>query len=134
MMDSLFLEIITPERQFYIGPAEELVIPSIDGLYGIQPGHEPAVTAMEPGELRYRVNGQWHTAAIGQGFVEIMPERAIVLVSTAEKPDEIDAKRAQQAKERAEERIRQQKSVEEYYQSKAALARAMARLKVKGRR
>ena len=51
-MADLFLEIITPERQFYIGPAEELVIPAIDGLYGVQPGHEPAVTAMEPGELR----------------------------------------------------------------------------------
>ena len=115
-MADLFLEIITPERQFYIGPAEELVIPAIDGLYGVQPGHEPAVTA------------------IGQGFVEIMPERAIVLVSTAEKPEEIDAKRAQEAKERAEERMRQKKSVEEYYRSKAALARAMARLKVSGRR
>ena len=130
-MADLFLEIITPERQFYIGPAQELVIPAIDGLYGVQAGHEPA---MEPGELRYKVDGEWHVAAIGQGFVEIMPERAIVLVSTAEKPEEIDAKRAQEAKERAEERMRQKKSVEEYYHSKAALARAMARLKVSGRR
>lgn len=133
-MADLFLEIITPERQFYIGPAQELVIPAIDGLYGVQVGHEPAVTAMEPGELRYKVDGEWRIAAIGQGFVEIMPERAIVLVSTAEKPEEIDAKRAQEAKERAEERMRQKKSVEEYYHSKAALARAMARLKVSGRR
>ena len=129
-MADLFLEIITPERQFYIGPAQELVIPAIDGLYGVQAGHEPAVTAMEPGELRYKVDGEWHVAAIGQGFVEIMPERAIVLVSTAEKPEEIDAKRAEEAKER----LRQKKSVEEYYRSQAALARAMARLKVSGRR
>ena len=133
-MATLFLEIITPERQFYIGPAEELVIPAIDGLYGVLPGHEPAVTAMEPGELRFRVNGEWKTAAIGQGFVEIMPERAIVLVSSAEDPAEIDAKRAQEALERAEERLRQKKSVEEYHRSKAAMARAMARLKVAGRR
>ncbi|WP_395150897.1 ATP synthase F1 subunit epsilon [uncultured Allofournierella sp.] len=133
-MATLFLEIITPERQFYIGPAEELVIPAIDGLYGVLPGHEPAVTAMEPGELRFRVNGEWKTAAIGQGFVEIMPERAIVLVSSAEDPAEIDAKRAQEALERAEERLRQKKSVEEYHRSKAAMARAMARLKVSGRR
>lgn len=133
-MATLFLEIITPERQFYIGPAEELVIPAIDGLYGVLPGHEPAVTAMEPGELRFRVNGEWKTAAIGQGFVEIMPERAIVLVSSAEDPAEIDAKRAQEALERAEERLRQKKSAEEYHRSKAAMARAMARLKVSGRR
>lgn len=133
-MAELFLEIITPERQFYVGPAQELVLPAIDGLYGVQAGHEPAVTALEPGELRYKVNGEWRIAAIGQGFVEIMPERAIVLVGTAEKPEEIDQKRAEQAKERAEERLRQKKSVQEYYQSKAALARAMARLKVSGRR
>lgn len=133
-MAELFLEIVTPERQFYVGPAEQLVIPAIDGLYGVQAGHEPAVTAMEPGELRYKVNGEWYTAAIGQGFAEIMPERAIVLVSSAEKPEEIDAKRAEEAKERAEERMRQKKSVEEYYRSKAALARAMARLKVSGHR
>ncbi|MBU3806161.1 MAG: ATP synthase F1 subunit epsilon [Candidatus Fournierella pullistercoris] len=133
-MKTLFLEIITPERQFYIGPAEELVLPAIDGLYGVQPGHEPAVTAMEPGELRFKVDGEWQVAAIGQGFVEIMPDRAIVLVSSAEHPDEIDQRRAQEALERAEERMRQKKSVEEYYYSKAAMARAMARLKVSRRR
>ena len=133
-MKTLFLEIITPERQFYIGPAEELVLPTIDGLYGVQPGHEPAVTAMEPGELRFKVDGEWQVAAIGQGFVEIMPDRAIVLVSSAEHPDEIDQRRAQEALERAEERMRQKKSVEEYYYSKAAMARAMARLKVSRRR
>ena len=133
-MKTLFLEIITPERQFYIGPAEELVLPAIDGLYGVQPGHEPAVTAMEPGELRFKVDGEWQVAAIGQGFVEIMPDRAIVLVSSAEHPDEIDQRRAQEALERAEERMRQKQSVEEYYYSKAAMARAMARLKVSRRR
>ena len=52
-MDNLFyLEIITPEKQFYVGPAEGLVIPAIDGAYGVQPGHEPVVTAIEPGIAR----------------------------------------------------------------------------------
>ena len=51
---TFYLEIITPERQFYIGPAEALVFPAVDGEMGVYPGHEPAVTAVEPGELRYR--------------------------------------------------------------------------------
>ena len=54
---TFYLEIITPERQFYIGPAEALVFPAVDGEMGVYPGHEPAVTAVEPGELRYKVDG-----------------------------------------------------------------------------
>ena len=129
--NTFYLEILTPERQFYTGPAVSLVVPAVDGQMGIQPGHEPAVTAIEPGELRFLADGQWQTAAIGSGFAEIMPDYAILLVSFAERPEEIDLKRAQAAKQRAEERLRQQKSVHEYYHSKAALARAMARLKTR---
>lgn len=129
--NTFYLEILTPERQFYTGPAVSLVVPAVDGQMGIQPGHEPAVTAIEPGELRFLADGQWQTAAIGSGFAEIMPDYAILLVSFAERPEEIDLKRAQAAKQRAEERLRQQKSVQEYYHSKAALARAMARLKTR---
>ena len=115
--NTFYLEIITPERQFYIGPAEALVLPAVDGQMGVYPGHEPAVTAVEPGELRYKADGQWEPAAVGAGF--------------AEHPEEIDRKRAEAAKERAEERLRQKQSIHEYYHSKAALARAMARLKAR---
>ena len=127
------LEILTPERQFYAGPCESLILPAVDGQMGVQTGHEPVVTAIEPGELRFLRDGQWQIAAVGSGFAEIMPEYAILLVSFAEKPEEIDRKRAEAARQRAEERMRQKQSVEEYYRSKAALARAMARLKT-GRR
>lgn len=133
MANTFYLEIITPDRQFYIGPAESLILPSLDGAYGVEPGHEPVVTAIEPGELRYKVDGVWERAAVSTGFAEIMPDYTILLVSAAEHPDEIDAKRAEDAKERAEERLRQKASIQEYYSSKAALARAMARLKMRGR-
>ena len=129
-MDSTFtLEILTPDRQFYVGPAEAMVLPILDGLYGVQPGHEPVVTAIEPGELRYKVDGQWQLAAVSTGFAEIMPDYAILLVAAAEHPEEIDLRRADAARERAEERIRQKQSIQEYHSSQAALARAMARLK-----
>ena len=128
---TFYLEIITPERQFYIGPAEALVFPAVDGEMGVYPGHEPAVTAVEPGELRYKVDGKWEPAAVGAGFVEIKPDYVILLVGFAEHPEEIDRKRAEAARERAEERLRQKQSIHEYYHSKAALARAMARLKTR---
>ena len=125
------LEIVTPDRYFFKGQAESLILPAIDGLYGVEAGHEPVVTAVEAGELRFKTEGQWQIAAVGQGFAEILPDYAILLVSSAERPEEIDARRAEAAKERAEEYLRQKQSVQEYYRSKAALARAMARLKIK---
>lgn len=129
-MDSTFtLEILTPDRQFYVGPAEAMVLPILDGLYGVQPGHEPVVTAIEPGELKYKTQGQWNLASVSSGFAEIMPDYAILLVAAAERPEEIDLKRAEAARQRAEERLRQKESLQEYHSSQAALARALARLK-----
>ena len=104
-------------------------MPAIDGQYGVQPGHEPVVTALEPGTVRYCVDGTWNEVVVSMGFAEIMPDYAILLVDTAERPDEIDRARAERALERAEERMRQKQSIQEYYRSKAAIARAMARLK-----
>ena len=132
--NTFYLEIITPERQFYIGPAQALIFPAVDGQMGVYAGHAPTVTAIEPGELRYKVDDVWEPAAVGAGFAEIKPDYVILLVGFAEHPEEIDRKRAEAAKLRAEERLRQKQSIQEYYHSKAALARAMARLKAVRRR
>ena len=128
MAATFLLEIVTPERQFFTGQVESLVIPASDGSYGVQAGHEPVVIAIEPGMARYQADGEWHDLVVTQGFAEIMSDYAIVLVSAAERPEDIDEARAQRAKERAEERLRQHGSRQEYYRSKAALARATARL------
>ena len=130
---TFYLEIITPERQFYIGPAQALVLPIVDGEMGVYAGHEPAATALEPGELRYKVDGRGGRGAEGPGFGQIKPDYVILLASFAERPEEIDRKRAEAAKARAEERLRQKQSIQEYHHSKAALARAMARLKTRPR-
>lgn len=122
------LEIVTPERQFFTGPVESLMLPALDGEYGVLPGHEPVVTAVEPGEARYKVDGVWHSVIVTQGLAELMSDYAILLVAAAERPEDIDAARAQRAKERAQERLRQHDSQREYYRGKAALARANARL------
>ena len=131
MDKTFYLEIITPEKQFYVGPASSLVMPALDGEYGVQPGHEPIVTAIEPGLVRFQADGAWTEVVVSDGFAEVMPDYVILLVSSAERPEEIDRARAERAKERAEERLRQKQSVREYHLSKAALARAMARLRVR---
>ncbi len=105
-------------------------MPAPDGQKGVLPHHENMVIAVDPGELHFKKpDGEWVTAAVSMGFAEIMNNRVSVLVNTAERPEDIDVKRAEEAKERAEERLRQKQSIQEYHLSQASLARAMARLK-----
>ena len=133
MGKTFYLEITARDRKFYNGECEMMIFPAIDGEQGILPNHESMVTAVKTGELRFKVNGEWKEAAVGDGFVEIMPEFVVLLADTVEWPDEIDIRRAEEAKERAQERLRQKESQKEYYHSKAELSRAMARLKLTGK-
>jgi F-type H+-transporting ATPase subunit epsilon len=130
MAKTFHLEIIATDRLFFSGEVEHLVITAIDGLIGIMAGHEPLVTCLPTGELKYVVNGEWKYAAISEGFIQVMPDSSIILAETCELPEEIDIKRAQEARERAEELLRQKQSIKEYYETQAALNRAMNRLKI----
>ncbi|MDE6779989.1 MAG: ATP synthase F1 subunit epsilon [Ruminococcus sp.] len=130
MAKSFYLEIIAANRVFYQGDCEHLVITAIDGLLGIMYGHEPLITSLPVGELKYMVDGKWHYAAISEGFIQVMPESSIILADSCELPEEIDIKRAEEARERAEEKLRQKQSIMEYYHTQAALNRAMNRLKI----
>ena len=130
MAKTFHLEIIATDRVFFSGEVEHLVITAIDGLLGIMAGHEPLVTGLPTGELKYLVDGEWKYAAISEGFIQVMPDSSIILAETCELPEEIDIKRAQEARERAEERLRQKQSIKEYYETQAALNRAMNRLKI----
>ncbi len=133
MAKTFDLEIIASDRPFFKGDCEMLVFPGIDGEYGILPNHEAMVTCLNAGELRFKVDGEWTNVAVSDGFVEIMPNFVVLIADTVEKPEEIDIKRAEKAKIRAEERLRQKQSIKEYYQTQAALNRAMSRLKVTNR-
>ncbi len=130
MAKTFHLEIIATDRIFFSGEAEHLVVTAIDGLLGIMAGHEPLVTSLPTGELKYLVDGVWKYAAISEGFIQVMPDSSIILADTCELPEEIDIKRAQEAKERAEELLRQKQSIKEYYETQAALNRAINRLKI----
>ncbi len=132
MASTFYLEMVSPQNIFFSGNARQIILPGLDGAYGVLPNHEPMVTAMMAGVVRYQdQEGTWHEAVVSDGCVEVMPERVILLAATIERPEEIDRNRALAAKRRAEERMRQQQSQREYYQTQAALARALARLKAK---
>lgn len=127
------LEIITPERIFFYGEVESVIIPTPDGYRSIQKMHEPMVSALSIGDMRLCIDGEWKECTTSEGFVEVRPDETIIFSQAVEWPEEIDMLRAKEAKERAEERLRQKQSYQEYMQNQIALARAMVRLRV-GRR
>ncbi len=132
-MNVFQLEILASDKTFYKGEAEIIIIPSIDGEQGILANHEPMVIAVKSGELRFKVNGEWTRAAAGRGIAQIMKDKVTLLLETAEKPKDIDVRRAEQAKIKAEEQLRQKQSIIQYHESKAALSRAMSRLRAAGK-
>jgi F-type H+-transporting ATPase subunit epsilon len=91
------------------------------------------VAALDIGTMKILANGEWMECTTSEGFVEVRPDETIIFSQTAEWPNEIDLRRAQEARERAEEKLRQQLSHTEYMQNQIALARAMVRLRA-GRR
>ena len=129
-MATFFLEVITPERKFFSGEADSVVFKSIDGEMGVLARHAPTVVAVTVGSLRITSQGKRIEALVTDGFAKIMPDKVIILIDTAEYPEEIDINRAREAKLRAEERLQKQSSQLEYMRSKAALSRAMARLRI----
>lgn len=93
--------------------------------------HSDMMIATDTGTIRFQTeDGAWQEAVIGTGFTQVINNRVTILVEFAERPEEIDALRAREAKERAEEQLRQKQSLQEYYHTQASLARAMARLRL----
>lgn len=131
MENSYFLEIVTPERKFFSGDVEMVILKTPEGEMGILKGHIPMVVAVAIGPIKIKKDGEWLEAVLNEGFMEIRQDKTVILADTAEWPDEIDINRAKAAKERAEERLRSRLANVEHVRSQTALARALARLKVK---
>lgn len=131
----LRLEIVTPEAKTYSDDVDSVVIPGIDGELGVLPLHAPLMTQLEPGELRVLKGGQELRLVVGEGFVEITPEKVAVLTDMAVKESDIDESAAEEAIRRAEQAMSGEKlSNEEYAANNAALLRSLALIKVKRRR
>ncbi|MDD4715414.1 MAG: ATP synthase F1 subunit epsilon [Oscillospiraceae bacterium] len=129
-MKTFPLDILTPEHQFFSTHAEALTIQAPDGSLTILAGHAPLVAPFIPGSLSVKVNGEWKEAFHSSGFLEVLREGVIVFAQACEWPENIDEKRALEAKRRAEERLRQRQSINEHQNSQIALARAMVRLQL----
>lgn len=130
-MNKFLLEIITPEKSFYRGEVESINIPSIGGGCTIEAGHQPMVFATEPGTLRITADGASREAFMSEGFIEVRPDETLVFSQAVEWPEDINERRAAEAKERAEEQLRRNRSAAEYRLNRLALQRAFARLRVK---
>jgi len=130
-MPKLFnLKIITPEREFFDGDVEAVSANAPDGNVMVLADHAPMIMPVKVGNIGIKKDGKWETSVNSEGFMEVRHEGVLVFVQACEHPEEIDARRAEEAKRRAEEQMRQKQSMSEYKQSKIALARAMARLQI----
>ena len=127
-MNSFILNITASSGEFYQGSCESMVLPVKDGVYGVQAGHSPVLVAIHMGMLKFTVDGETREILVGDGIAEVTPTFVLLLVDSAERPEDIDKNRAEAARIRAEERLQHQQSMHEYYQSKIALDRAMQRL------
>lgn len=134
MAKTFHLDVLASDKYFFSGDCEELVFPCIDGSYGVLPNHEPMISCLAAGDLKFKVDGEWREAIVSDGFLEIMPNYVKILADTAERPEDIDRKRAEAAKARAEERLRQHLSTKEFYHTQAAFNKALARLKISSKK
>ena len=136
--DSIELIVVTPERQLLRQSVTEVTLPGANGCLGVLPGHAPLITELGIGELTYRQKSgsEDATLAIISGFSEVLADRVTVLAETAEKPEEIDVARAEQAKKRAEQRLASASSDPNIDWSRAAVAlqRSLIRIQVARKR
>ena len=133
-METFQVHILAVDRTFYEGPCVSLTIPTSDGEQGILAHHSNMIAAVRPGTLRYQAPGQpVQMAAVSPGIVKVEKNDVLVLVDSAERPEEIDAARARREADEAREAILQKKSRQEYQVAQATLARALNRLRVKAR-
>jgi F-type H+-transporting ATPase subunit epsilon len=126
------LEVVTPEREVLSEEVSAAVVPGEDGYFGVLPSHEPFITTLMSGTLEYQQNGEKKILVIHQGFVEVLPDKVIIAAEKAERPEEIDAERAQAALGRAEKRLKEHGKDVDLDRARASLTRAAARLSVLG--
>jgi F-type H+-transporting ATPase subunit epsilon len=135
-MSPIRCEIVTAERTVFDGDVDMVVAPGIEGQLGVLPHHAPLMTALTYGELvMHREGMEDEFIAIGGGFLEVGPDRVIILADSAERADEIDEARAEEAQKKAETLMAQKYEADvDLARAEAALRRSMIRLKVAKRR
>ena len=131
-MENFPVHILAADEPFYEGPCQSISVPTTTGMYGVLAHHTNVILAIVPGTLRYRCEGEDEKlAAVSAGLMKVENGEVLILVDSAERPEEIDANRAQRAADRAKEELLQKKSIQEYRMAQSNLARALSRLQVK---
>jgi len=128
------LQVVTPERVVLEDEADIVIARGAEGDLGILHGHEPLITPLDIGELMYRKDGTENIVAVLGGFLEVRPDKVIVLADVAERSEDIDEQRAQAARDRAEAEVREKQGTEMAATAEASLQRALLRIRVAGRR
>ena len=133
-MSSIKLDVVTAERVVFSDDVDVVVAPGAEGQLGILPHHAPLMTMLQSGELLIKRGGEEHCIVVSGGFLEVHPDRVIVLADAAERAEEIDVCRAEEAMRRAQERLKESSPGVDTARAEASLRRALARIDVAGRR
>jgi len=126
--EKIQLEIVTPEGVAIREEVDEVEAPGILGYFGVLPGHTPFMSQLKIGNLRYRMGNQNHYVAVTWGFAEVLPHKVTILVQTAERAEDIDLERAETARQRAEQRLKEFGVAYDLEQARESFERAQARI------
>jgi F-type H+-transporting ATPase subunit epsilon len=133
MANTLKLEIVTPDSRAFSDEVEMVTIPGAEGEMGIYPQHVPLMAEIVAGQLVARKDGQDLLLAVGDGFVQITPDRVAILTDMAMRAENIDEAEAENARQRAEARLAEKLDEEEAAKIQASLSQSLAKIKVKHR-
>jgi F-type H+-transporting ATPase subunit epsilon len=126
--EKIHLEIVTPEKQLFSGAVDSVTVPSTTGCLGILPGHAPLLAELGIGEVSYTIGDRTDFLFCSWGFVEVLPDRVVVLAQNAELASDIDIKRAEEAKNRAEKLLTSKDSGIDFQRAELALLRSISRI------
>jgi F-type H+-transporting ATPase subunit epsilon len=129
---SIELQIVTPDKMLVREQVDEVEIPGTEGYFGVLPGHTPMLASLAVGEMWYRKGQEKTYLSLANGFCEVLPDRVTILAQLAERAEDIDVARAEEAKRRAEQRLQNAKDVD-YERARTALVKSLARLQVASR-
>lgn len=131
-MKAFHLRVLAPERMFFDGECASLMVPTIDGMYGLMAQHEDLALAIVPGKMTLRTpDGAEQIAAVSEGVLKMDGGEALMLVSTVERPEEIDLHRAEEMAAEARAELKAKRSAQEQAIANARIARAISRIHVK---
>ena len=131
MADKIQLEVVPPKRRVLTEPVDMVTVPGFGGELGILPGHTPLISQLQTGVLTYTQDGKSFPLHVSGGFVEVRDDHVSVLAEIAERPEEIDAARAKQSRERLEKQLNQWSGTEEDFEmARVKLERSVVRLQI----